>query len=87
MVNIIIIKLTIEYKLSISFVSGRNSFRLGKIFAKNCMKIKERIGPREEGFDPKQDNSGADPGFPVVGSANRPGGANTRNCQIFRKTA
>ena len=33
--------------------------------------------------------SGADPGFPIGGSANRPGGgdANIWNCQIFQKTA
>ena len=36
----------------------------------------------------KRDTSGADPGFPVGGGVNLPGGgAKIRFCQIFRKTA
>ena len=32
--------------------------------------------------------AGADPGFPIGGGANRPGGgANIQNCQSFQKTA
>ena len=31
--------------------------------------------------------AGADPGFPVGGGADPPGGANIRFCQIFLKTA